>query len=206
MLFYIRLRLLIVQRETKSGKPARSLCSKHPQATGSTGVLTSFDWQQGKRHEDRVVQGGILAQILHQFACKRTRFSYDQIVIWLILTFVPLQTTLDAPSLVFLALTGTCSLRPSLDATLRAAIAVQIVCPADLSLNQTNLLGADLDARRAPAGCAARMGRISYGYAFGRRHPSVPKIRRDHRIHWCNIWAYPDSNDGFCSTRQGQFC
>ena len=37
------------------------------------------------------------------------------------------------------------SLRPSLGATLRAAIAVQIVCPDDLSLNR------------------------SYGYAFGPR-------------------------------------
>ena len=56
-----------------------------------------------------------------------------------------LQTALDAPSLVFLALTGTCSLRPSVGATLRAAIAVQIVYPDDLSLN------------------------YSYGYAFGPR-------------------------------------
>ena len=85
------------------------------------------------------------------------------------------------------------SLRPSpclqpqgqaLGATLRAAIAVQIVCPDDLSLNH------------------------SYGYGFGRRHPlaaqirperiwtleecpkgalqgwSASKIRRDHRINW----------------------
>ena len=57
----------------------------------------------------------------------------------------------------------------ALGATLRAAIAVQIVCPDDLSLNQTNLPGADLDVRRAPAGCAPRMGRINYGYAFGPR-------------------------------------
>ena len=87
-------------------------------------------------------------------------------------------------SLVFLRLTSTCSLRPSpclqpqgqaLGATLRAAVAVQIVCPDDLSLNhsygyafgprikygagsgthwRTNLPGADLDVRRAPAGCA----------------------------------------------------
>ena len=56
-----------------------------------------------------------------------------------------LQTALDAPSLVFFAPAGTCSLRPSLGATLRAAVAVQIVCPDDLSLNQ------------------------SYGYAFGPR-------------------------------------
>ena len=70
------------------------------------------------------------------------------------------------------------SLRPSpclqpqgqaLDATLRAAIAVQIGCPADLSLNHTNLPGADLDGRRSPAGCAPGMGRINYGYAFGPR-------------------------------------
>ena len=50
-----------------------------------------------------------------------------------IFTMSSLQTVLDAPSLVFLALTGTCPLRPSLVATLRAAVAVQIVCPADLS-------------------------------------------------------------------------
>ena len=94
---------------------------------------------------------------------------------------------------------GTCSLRPSpclqpaepapakaggqaLGATLRAAVAVQIVCPDNLSLNH------------------------SYGYAFGRRHPlraqicqeqiwtsagrpvrhggRTSKIRRDHRINW----------------------
>ena len=63
-------------------------------------------------------------------------------------------------SLVFFVPTGTCSLRPSLDATLWAAIAVQIVCPDDLSLNQ------------------------SYGYAFGRRHPLAQKILRDHRTTW----------------------
>ena len=86
---------------------------------------------------------------------------------------------------------GTCSLRPSpclqpqgqaLGATLRAAVAVQIVYPDDLSLNH------------------------SYGYAFGRRHPlaaqicpeqiwtsagrpvrhgrCTSKIRRNHRINW----------------------
>ena len=53
-----------------------------------------------------------------------------------IFTMSSLQTALDAPSLVFLALTGTCS------------------------LNQ------------------------SYGYAFGRRHLSAPKILHDHRITW----------------------
>ena len=57
------------------------------------------------------------------------------------------QAALDEPLLVFFTPTGTCSLRPSLGATLRAAVAVQIVCPDNLSLNQ------------------------SYGYAFGRRHP-----------------------------------
>ena len=60
--------------------------------------------------------------------------------------------------LVFFAPVGTCSLRPSLGATLRAAIAVQIVHPDNLSLNQ------------------------SYGYAFGRKHPLAQKIRRNHRI------------------------
>ena len=78
-------------------------------------------------------------------------------------TFVaisPLQTALDAPLLVFFAPVGTCSLRPSLGATLRAAIAVQIVHPDNLSLNQ------------------------SYGYAFGRKHPLAQKIRRNHRITW----------------------
>ena len=75
-------------------------------------------------------------------------------------TMSSLQTTLDTPSLVFLTLTGTCSLRPSLGATLRAAVAVQIVCPDNLSLNR------------------------SYGYAFGRRHLSASKILRDHRITW----------------------
>ena len=73
---------------------------------------------------------------------------------------LPLQTALDAPSLVFLPPAGTCSLRPSLGATLRAAVAVQIVCPDDLSLNH------------------------SYGYAFGRRHPLAAKILRDYRINW----------------------
>ena len=83
----------------------------------------------------------------------------------------------DAPSLVFLPPAGTCSLRPSLGATLRAAIAVQIVCPDDLSLNRTNLSGADLDDRRSPEGCAPRMGRINYGYALGRRHPLAAQTR-----------------------------
>ena len=82
---------------------------------------------------------------------------------------LPLQTALDAPSLVFLPPAGTCSLRPSpclqpqgqaLGATLRAAVAVQIVYPDDLSLNH------------------------SYGYAFGRRRPLAAKILRDHRITW----------------------
>ena len=76
------------------------------------------------------------------------------------------------------------SLRPSLDATLWAAIAVQIVCPDDLSLNQTNLPGADLDIRRMPAGCAPWRAHINYGYAFGRRHPLAQKILRDHRTTW----------------------
>ena len=109
-----------------------------------------------------------------------------------ILNIPPLQTALDAfiapipgrnptggyrranrlscrfVSLVFVPPAGTCSLRPSLGATQRAAVAVQIVCPDDLSLNRsygyafgpqapaggTNLPGADLDARRAPAGGA----------------------------------------------------
>ena len=48
----------------------------------------------------------------------------------------------------------------ALGATLRAAVAVQIVCPDNLSLNQ------------------------SYGYAPGRRHPLAQKILRDHRINW----------------------
>ena len=90
----------------------------------------------------------------------------------------------DAPLLVFLPSTGTCSLRPSLGATQRAAVAVQIVYPDDLSLNQTNLPGADLDDRRSPAGCAPGMGRINYGYAFGCRHPLRAKILHDHRITW----------------------
>ena len=73
---------------------------------------------------------------------------------------------------------GTCSLRPSpclqpqgqaLGATQRAAVAVQIVCPDDLSLNQTNLPGADLDIRRMPAGCAPWRAHINYCYAFGPR-------------------------------------
>ena len=81
-----------------------------------------------------------------------------------------LQTALDAPSLVFFAPAGTCSLRPSLGATLRAAVAVQIVCPDNLSLNQTNLPGADLDIRRMPAGCAPWRAHINYGYAFGPRY------------------------------------
>ena len=101
-----------------------------------------------------------------------------------LLTTSTSQTALDAPSLVFLPPAGTCSLRPSLAATQRAAVAVQIVCPDDLSLN------------RSPC------------YAFGRRHPlaaqirperiwtlgecpkgalqgwSASKILRDHRINW----------------------
>ena len=117
----------------------------------------------------------------------------------------------------FVPSAGTCSLRPSpclqpqgqaLGATLRAAVAVQIVCPDDLSLNHTNLPGVDLDIRRMPAGGAPWMGRINYGYAFGRRHPlraqicqeqiwtsagrlqgvrqgrRTSKILRDHRINW----------------------
>ena len=145
---------------------------------------------------------------------------------------LPSQTALDAPSLVFLMRSipgapptgtlrvsksvpdgfvppaGTCSLRPSLGATLRAAVAVQIVYPDDLSLNHTNLPGADLDIRRMPAGCAPWKAHINYGYAFGRRHPlaaqicqeqiwtsagrpqgvrhgrRTSKILRDHRITW----------------------
>ena len=96
----------------------------------------------------------------------------------------PEQTALDAPLLVFFPPADTCSLRPSLGATLRAAVAVQIVCPDDLSLNH------------------------SYDYAFGRRHPlaaqicqeqiwtpegrpqgvrqgrRTSKIRRNHRLTW----------------------
>ena len=90
----------------------------------------------------------------------------------------------DAPSLVFLPSMGTCSLRPSLGATLRAAVAVQIVYPDDLSLNQTNLPGADLDVQRTPAGCAPWKAHINYGYAFGCRHPLRAKILHDHRITW----------------------
>ena len=60
-------------------------------------------------------------------------------------TISTLQTALDTRLLVFFAPVGTCSLRPSLGATQRAAVAVQIVCPDDLSLNR------------------------SYGYAFGPR-------------------------------------
>ena len=44
----------------------------------------------------------------------------------------------NAPSLVFFSPASTCSLRPSVGATLRAAVAVQIVCPDDLSLNHKN--------------------------------------------------------------------
>ena len=117
----------------------------------------------------------------------------------------------------FVPSAGTCSLRPSpclqpqgqaLGATLRAAVAVQIVYPDDLSLNHTNLPGADLDIRRMPAGCAPWKAHINYGYAFGRRHPltaqicqeqiwtsegrpqgvhhgrCTSKILRDHRINW----------------------
>ena len=86
-----------------------------------------------------------------------------------LLTISTQQTALDAPSLVFLPSAGTCSLRPSLGATLRAAVAVQIVCPDNLSLNHTNLPGADLDIRRMPAGCAPWRAHINYGYAFGPR-------------------------------------
>ena len=100
-----------------------------------------------------------------------------------------LHTALDASLLVFFAPVGTCSLRPSLAATQWAAIAVQIVCPDDLSLNQTNLPGADLDVRRTPAGCAPGKAHINYGYAFGRRHPSSAKIRRDYRPDWRSIRA-----------------
>ena len=47
------------------------------------------------------------------------------------------------------------SLRPSLGATLRAAIAVQIVCPDDLSLNHSH--------------CYAFGPRIKYGAGSGAR-------------------------------------
>ena len=78
----------------------------------------------------------------------------------------------------------------ALGATLRAAIAVQIVCPDNLSLNQTNLPGADLDIRRMPAGCAPWRAHMQLRLCFrspyqvrGRlRHPLAGKIRRDHRI------------------------
>jgi len=66
----------------------------------------------------------------------------------------------NAPSLVFFAPVGTCSLHPSLDATLWVAGAVQIGCPADLSLNQMN------------------------NSAFGRERPPAQKIRRDLHITW----------------------
>ena len=98
-----------------------------------------------------------------------------------LLTTSTSQTALDAPSLVFLPPAGTCSLHPSLAATQRAAVAVQIVCPDDLSLNRspcyafgprikygagsgtaggTNPSGTDLDTRRVPEGGAPGMERI----------------------------------------------
>ena len=81
-------------------------------------------------------------------------------------TIASLHTALDAPSLVFLRLTGACSLRPSpclqpqgqaLGATLRAAVAVQIVCPDDLSLNHSHRY--------------AFGPRIKYGAGSGTRQP-----------------------------------
>ena len=81
-----------------------------------------------------------------------------------LLTISTYHTALDAPSLVFLPPAGTCSLRPSpclqpqgqaLCATLRAAVAVQIVCPDNLSLN------------RSP--CYAFGPRIKYGAGSGTR-------------------------------------
>ena len=125
-----------------------------------------------------------LARISHQAACCSRIFVLLSMNSYALFTMMLLHTALDAPSLVFFAPAGTCSLRPSLGATLRAAVAVQIGYLTDLSLNQTNLPGADLDVRRTPAGSAPGMGRINYGYAFGRRHPLAQKIRRDHHITW----------------------
>ena len=76
-----------------------------------------------------------------------------------------IQAALDAPSLVFFAPTSTCSLRPSLGATQRAAVAVQIVCPDDLSLNQRS------------------------NYAFGRMPSLAQKIRR---VHCAHPWTQPN--------------
>ena len=96
-----------------------------------------------------------------------------------ILTMSPLQTALDA-FIASIPLLTTAEPAPAkaggqtLGATLRAAVAVQIVCPDNLSLNHTNLPGADLDIRRMP--CAPRRAHINYGYAFGRRHPLAAQI------------------------------
>ena len=100
-----------------------------------------------------------------------------------------LHTALDA-FIAPIPLLTTCRACPAkaggqaLGATLRAAVAVQIVRPDNLSLNHTNLPGADLDVRRTPARCAPGKAHINYGYAFGRRHPLAQKIRRDHHITW----------------------
>ena len=113
-----------------------------------------------------------LARISHQFACRHRIVVCCQYVMIICSLYQHNRLRLMR------------SLRPSLGATLRAAVAVQIVCPDNLSINHTNLPGADLDIRRMPAGGAPWMGRINYGYAFGRRHPLRAKILCDHRINW----------------------
>ena len=92
-----------------------------------------------------------------------------------ILNIPSLQTALDAPSLVFLPPAGTCSLRPSLAATLRAAVAVQIVCPADLSLNR------------------------SYSYTFGPRIKYGTGSGTRWRQKSCAIIASPGEKSGLAS-------
>ena len=93
-----------------------------------------------------------------------------------LLTISSLQTALDAPSVTLRA--AFCSCR---------FVSLVFLPPASTCfLNHTNLPGADLDIRRMPAGGAPWMGRINYGYAFGRRHPLAAQICQEQI--WTSVW------------------
>ena len=116
----------------------------------------------------RRIPGISLTRISHQFACRHRIVVCCQHVMIICSLYRHNKLRLMRPRLSFCRQRARVSLRPSLGATLRAAVAVQIVCPDNLSLNQsygyafgsqapaggTNLPGADLDVRRTPAGCA----------------------------------------------------
>ena len=75
----------------------------------------------------------------------------------------------------------------------RAKSAILPICLACLFAASEHMLpqpyklpGADLDIRRMPAGGAPWMGRINYGYVFGRRHPLAAQICQEQI--WTSVW------------------